>query len=219
MTARNFRINGGTLSGIGTLSTRNAFRVLAGTLEPGGRLAPGANLEAGRIDGVEGINGIDGIGTLRIEAGSFEMSGGELDIDIAGKGDGLSDLLQIAGNASLGGTLAVNFTYRPQPLDSFLVLSSTGPLSTFQREVVTGLPGDLEGRVRYFEGNVYVDIVSAVLVPEPATPLLLLAGLGLVAGGRSVVAAGCDPAVTACQSTACQSSPRRSCASFLGDFA
>ncbi len=114
----------GLLSGAGTINTPYLTNIM-------GLIAPGA---------------LDGIGTLTINGDVILASASGMSVDI---GDGTSDLLSIAGNVSLGGTVLVNPVagFLPRFGDNYTFLSAAGVSGTFGS--VTDLPGVLNPVLDY----------------------------------------------------------------------
>ncbi len=115
-------------------------------------------------------------GTFTIDGNFAQMVGATLEIEIAGLPEsGLFDLLQVTGDASLGGTLLLDFSALPSAFGNYDFLDVGGTLTgTFDTIDITGLdPGRLD----------LSSISSGLLgvaIPEPGT-LALVVGSALFA--------------------------------------
>ncbi len=117
-----FRLEGGVVGGVG--------RVDSNVVNSGGVAAPGS---------ASGSS----LGTLTIEGNYTQQSGGELAIEVGGKGAGQFDRLVVTGTTSLGGTLRlfnVN-TFIAEPGDQVTVLTGTGTVSGVFSQVVQPVAG------------------------------------------------------------------------------
>lgn len=147
------QINGGAVCGTGRI--RGALVVSGGKVCPG--LSPG---------------------TLTVD-GRFELSGGIIELEIAGTAAGSYDQLVLNGDTSFSaGVLRITFIdgYLPQPGDTWQLVVQTlqlGGLATLATEV-SGLPADA---VYAFDISIGGLGVSVSAVPEPAPWLLWAAAM------------------------------------------
>lgn len=149
---------GGELSGNGTLIAPNRSVSIGGVIDPG--LSPGI---------------------LTFDA-DFEQTGTALlHIEIAGTAPGLFDLLEITGDATLDGTLLLEFIdgFAPRQGDEFKFLDIGGALggafaSVEVRNLAPGFQFDLRPDAG---GLTMVALNDGVFVPEPATLAMLFAGM------------------------------------------
>ncbi len=117
-------------------------------------------------------------GTLRIEGDYTQSASGILEVEVASSS--LFDVLDIGGDATLGGTLLVQFLpqYVPEPGDVFAFLAVEGDLyGQFDHVELVGLePGGLQVRVSP------TGRVALFGVPEPSAWLLALLGMPAILG-------------------------------------
>ena len=158
--------NQGVLQGTGTVElTDNNTRLFSnfGTLRPG---------EAGSI------------GTLTVDAKAALLGGSTLDIDLLSPAS--HDLLAITDNAQLGGTLLIHGLagFAPSVGDSYMIATFAQGTGSFDSLVWAG-PGDVQFALDYGSDEVTLRVTGVTTVPEPATALSLMLGLGLVAWRRT----------------------------------
>ena len=159
---------GTTLSATGTLRNQGVVQgsgtVSAGLVTNQGRVSPGQSP-----------------GTLTLAADYEQLGDGTLDIELESLAS--FDTLTVTGTAALAGTLTVSpfGGYTPVVGDSFVILSSTGPLSgTFDSSpALLGFDSGVAFDVRYDYGMKTVTL-AVTAVPEPDARWLLLAGLAAV---------------------------------------
>jgi T5SS/PEP-CTERM-associated repeat protein len=149
---------GGELRGNGTLVAPNRSVSIGGSIDPG--LSPGI---------------------LTFDADYVQTTTGQLKIEIAGTSAGLFDLLEITGDATLGGKLQLAFIngFAPRAGDQFNFLNVGGALSgTFASIEVRNLAPGFQFEVRPVVGGLtMVALNDGIFVPEPATLVLLFAGM------------------------------------------
>lgn len=155
---------GGTLAGNGT--------VVGKVINAGGSVAPGLSP-----------------GTLNIQGG-FSMSGGLLEIQVAGLGAGQFDVLHVSGAADLsGGTIMFSFIdgFVPDAGDWFDFLVADGGL-TLDSDVLfdfEGLDPGFQFDVETIDGTLrFVAVGDGTTVPAPGTASLFVAALVLLASSR-----------------------------------
>jgi autotransporter-associated beta strand protein len=145
-------VNGGTLGGIGTVGST--------TINAGGTFAPGAS-----------------IGTLNI-AGALTLGGNAI-FEIEKTGITLTaDRANILGALTLGGTLTVIATGDKLTMgDSVDLFDATSMMGSFVSFNLPSLDSDLSWDTTNLGVN-----GTLVVVPEPGSGVLLLAGVGVLAG-------------------------------------
>jgi hypothetical protein len=152
----------GNFTNQGTLKGTGSFAV-AGTLTNLGRVAPGASP-----------------GTLALTGSFVQGAAGTFDVDVGTLA--ASDLFTVSGNATLGGTLALNCWAACSLAvgEQIVILDAAGTLSgNFAGVTLAGF-GSGAFDVVYDTGNsrVLLQVTEAVTaVPEPATWALWMAGL------------------------------------------
>ena len=132
-------VQGGTVSGSGSILTQS------GVLVAGGILTPGA---------------VGGVGTMTINGGAGFGGTGMLGIDFASATS--ADRLNVTGNLVLGGGFAANFLngYVPDFGTSWTVASATGTTSGAFAMIASNLPGVLRATPRVVGKDVLVDITA-----------------------------------------------------------
>ena len=134
------------------------------------------------------------LGTLTINGDYTQNADGVLLIEIGGLLDGQYDVLDIAGTASLGGTLDVSLSdpgagvFAPALNDSFDILMAESILGDFDSFLLAGLGNGLAWQLDLFADEIgttdvlRLSVVSAVPVPAAVwlfgSGLLALLGLG-----------------------------------------
>ena len=134
------------------------------------------------------------LGTLTINGDYTQNADGVLLIEIGGLLDGQYDVLDIAGTASLGGTLDVSLSdpgtgvFAPALNDSFDILSAESILGDFDSFLLASLGNGLAWQLDLFADEIgttdvlRLSVVSAVPVPAAVwlfgSGLLALLGLG-----------------------------------------
>jgi len=164
------------------------------TVGPGGTIA-GNGLIGGTLrvlpGGVDEFGGSvfsgNSPGTLTVD-GDYEQLGGLLGIEIAGTAPGQFDVLAVTGNATLGGTLLLEFIdgFAPRQGDVFNFLDIDGGLTgAFDtvgiRNLAPGFQFDLRTDA---SGLTMVALNDGVSVPEPATLAMLFAGIVVMCARR-----------------------------------
>lgn len=115
LTSREVVLWGGSLTGEGTLQLIN-LNMLFGN----GVVTPGTLFN---VNGVISPGDLDSVGQLDVIGDVVLTSGSTFLVNVNGA---QSDLLSIAGNASLGGQLVLGYSTRPQFGDEYVVLTTTG---------------------------------------------------------------------------------------------
>ena len=170
-----FAVESGTLT-----ITGNSFTNLAGgSVRGNGTL----NVSAFAVTGLQNDGSVDpglSIGSLTIQGRLTNGAAGQLGIEIAGVGAGQFDVLNVTGQASLNGRVAVALMagYTPALGDSFRVLNYASRVGVFG-QVVT-IAGNLGVSFEaQYSGAFMTLVVTAIPAPGGAGTLLLL-GLGAV---------------------------------------
>ncbi|HWA53464.1 MAG TPA: hypothetical protein VG816_04755 [Solirubrobacterales bacterium] len=107
---------GGTLNASAAFTNAGTIALTSGTLGGGNTVTNGGRLVgvgtvSGSVDNTTGVVAPGSSpGTLAVNGGYTQGSGGSLEIEIAGTGVGQFDKLTIGGGATLGGTLALQPT-------------------------------------------------------------------------------------------------------------
>lgn len=138
-------VNSGTLGGTGSISG-------SVIVNSGGRVAPGAS--AGILDIGGGVT---------FNAGSF------FDVELGGLTAGTQyDVLDVAGTATLGGTLNVSLLpgFTPTMGDSFTVLSASNVTGTFS-EIVGPNVGGSPWKATYTSNSVLLSLGDPIPPPPP----------------------------------------------------
>lgn len=151
--------NAGVLAGTGTFA-------LAGMLMNDGHVAPGASP-----------------GTLTIDGDFVQNAGGILDIEL--NSATIYDRLIVKGTAVLGGTLALHCfaDCRMAVGETISVLEVQGALiGAFDPITMIGFGAGAFAPPSYDGGVMRLSVIEALApVPEPATYVLMLAGIGVIA--------------------------------------
>jgi hypothetical protein len=157
MSGSSLDIQGGDIGGSGT--------IISDLLNAGGRVLPGTS-----------------IGHLIVAGDYTQGKDAKLLIELAGTALGEFDVLEVAGYATLDGTLGLTFLdgFRPQLEDTFEILTYGPRSGEFGVIEVLGFPG-YEFVPLY--GQTSMTLVTQA-VPEPATLGLLTVGMGLLLGRR-----------------------------------
>ena len=151
--------SGGNLRGSGHIFAPASCGVNQACVDVGGTVSPG-----------------NSPGTLTITGNVGFEATGVLQIELAGTTQGTNyDLLSIAGNTTLAGTLQVSLLsdFTPQPGDTFRVLTATAISGQFSTLSLPTLASDRRWNVLYGSDALTLAVVS---VPEPST----LAALSVV---------------------------------------
>ena len=145
-------VNDGLMTGVGIFAA-------SGTLGNAGHLAPGAPQ-----------------GTLTIAANFEQKSIGSLDVDLTSVA--LHDLLLVSGSATLDWTLALNCLDACSMAvgEKIVVLDASGSLAGSFASVTLSNLGTGAFDVIYDQAD------GLVLLPEPATWLLMLGGFAAIGG-------------------------------------
>ncbi|MGH8636885.1 MAG: PEP-CTERM sorting domain-containing protein, partial [Burkholderiales bacterium] len=152
-------VNEGRIEGVGSVFAPAAGLVNAGLISPGS--SPGR---------------------LRIEGDLQMESTSVVEIELGGLSLGDFDVLEIAGAATLGGELSIARLagYTPALGDSFVVMMiEGGRTGEFAVESFHGFGAGVVFAVTYNDHEVTLGVTA---VPEPATWVMILAGVGLVVG-------------------------------------
>ncbi len=152
-------VNEGRIEGVGSVFLPATGLVNAGLISPGS--SPGR---------------------LTIEGDLQMQTTGVVEIELNGVSPADFDLLEIAGDATLGGELSVARLagYAPALGDSFVVMTIQGSRTgEFAVESFHGFGAGVVFAVTYNDHDVTLGVTA---VPEPATWIMILAGLGLVMG-------------------------------------
>jgi hypothetical protein len=147
----------GTTSGNGTIHMSKSDFVNQGTISPGASA-----------------------GHLRIEGNLREEASSVLQIELGGRGAGKFDTLEVTGNIVLnGGTLNLSLIdgFSPFVGDQFQILSGTSIIGKFSNALDSISIGNLVFRVEYGAKSVTLTMVT---VPEPASLIMALSGLGML---------------------------------------
>ncbi|MGE3166740.1 MAG: beta strand repeat-containing protein [Planctomycetota bacterium] len=138
ITAPTFELQGGVLSGSGTLS---ANLTNTGIVRPGGT----------------------GIGTLTVNGSFTQSASGALEIQLQGTGAGQFDVLAISTQGNYGGTLALSASGFAPALGNVFPVITHGSTSGTQFSAVTGgaLGGGLALQPTYLASGVNVSVVNA----------------------------------------------------------
>lgn len=151
--------NSGTIQAlVGTIGFNGSFTQSAGTTTlAGGSIGGNAPLvfNGGILNGSGSITGnftnsgaafapggFGAVGTISVTGNYTQTSGGSLEVDIAGSGGGLFDVLNVSGTATLAGILGITNIggFSPSVGDTFRILTSSGNPGTFG-----GLAGNFAG--------------------------------------------------------------------------
>ena len=150
---------GGSIEGNGTLIAPNRQVDIGGNIDPG--LSPGL---------------------LTFDADVALTATGRMRIEMAGTAPGLFDVLEITGDATLDGTLLLEFIdgFAPRQGDTFEFLDVGGVLSgSFANVEVRNLAPGFQFDLRPDAGGLtMVALNDGVFVPEPATFVLLMFASG-----------------------------------------
>jgi len=141
----------GTHSYTGPTQVNAGTFVLNGTITSPVSVAPGVTFGGtGTIQGNLVNNGFlspgNSPGVLTITGDLTLNSGGTLQIEVAGRNPGEFDRIDVAGTATLGGTLAVSFLdgFTPEAGETFTFLTAGGGVNGEFEELVSNFPGALE---------------------------------------------------------------------------
>lgn len=190
---------GGPISGTGSLSKDGTGTLVltgfntysGGTLLDAGALVVGSSraLGAGNMNVNAGT--LSAIGTLAINVGGnyTQLAPGALYLNVTGKNPGQYNTVNIGGNASLNGTLAlINFNYVPQAGDRLTLATTGGTVSgRFIRfgNPYTLRPGITAIELLYLRQNVFLQFLNASIPPNipkvpafPTSPLSPTTPLG-----------------------------------------
>jgi T5SS/PEP-CTERM-associated repeat protein len=173
-------------NGSGLIQFNGGRMVVGGLLHvgPGGELAGNGTLIApNRTVEIGGnINAGLSPGMLTFEADFVQTATAVLHIEVAGTAPGLFDLVEITGDATLGGTLLLEFIdgFAPRQGDEFKFLDVGGALSgAFDGVKVRNLLPGFQFDLRPDAGGLtIVALNDGVFVPEPATFVLFAFALG-----------------------------------------
>ncbi len=152
-----------------SLTVTNGARVVAYQVdvEDESRVTGNGQIIGGLVNGGHVAPG-QSPGTLYVDGNYTQKDDGTLDIELA---DGVCDLLQINKAAWLNGTLSVTLYdgFMPSIGDSFTILTASSITGTFDTELLPSLDGGYLDVI--YNSN---SVMLTVLVPEPATLVLLL---------------------------------------------
>jgi hypothetical protein len=147
----NVTVNGGTLSGIGTVQTASGDTLTnAATVSPG--LSPG---------------------TLTVNAKYTQTAAGQLPIEVGGANAGQFDVLASSGAATLNGKLALSTVngFDPQVGQTFAVMTFPSRTGTFSTVTGTDLGGGKFFDVQYNATNVTLVVMQPVPVVTGYNPV------------------------------------------------
>ncbi len=148
----------------------------------GGVLAGSGLIDADVVNTGGLINPGNSPGTLNID-GTFGQSAGTLLIEIAGNGPGLFDVLDISGNASLGGLIGVSLLgYTPTAGEFFDILFAPQISGNFTNAAAFSADNFIwmaEVLVNPI-GDDFVRLSAVAPVPLPAAVWMLLGALGML---------------------------------------
>ena len=154
----------------------------AGTLTGDGTIRAAASLTN---TGTVAAGGLDDAGQLAVIGSFIQLASGRFLVDLADAASGGFDVLSITGNATLGGTLAINLLDGAQFKvgDSFTVMTWRQRLGNSQfAGFDLSRAGGYEFAADYGVNGLSLRVTTAV--PEPMSVLLAGAGLLVVAGLR-----------------------------------
>jgi hypothetical protein len=149
---------------------------------------------SGTVSGTGLINGnFNDLGTIAPgdeKVGALDIAGdysqtGLLDIDLSGLGS--SSVLNVTGDAVLGGTLDVSLLdgFVPVPGDTFLVMTYGSVSGSFYAIAEPGLPVGEFWEATYGPNAIYLTLATqSPAIPEPDTTFLLVSGLGALLWAR-----------------------------------
>lgn len=170
----------GSVNVDGTLSTYGDYLLMSGLLSGSGTInTPYLT----NIMGLIAPGELDGIGTLTVNGNLVLASASGLAIDI---GDSSSDLLDVTGLASLGGTVMLNPVagYLPRYGDDYTFLSATGVSGAF--DSVFDLPGVLKPVLYYTASSANVRLDASDFNTQAVfTNNFQVALAGALDGGRA----------------------------------
>lgn len=147
-----------------------ALEVDALLFGPGGVIGgPGTFPSALTNTGVVSPGDSAGAGRFAVAGAYTQAASGLLEIDLGGTGEGDYDVLQVTGQAVLGGTLRIKLTggFIPQPGDAFEIVRAGSITGVFE---IVELPEGIAGEVDYGEKTVTV-AVSAVTPTSNEEPV------------------------------------------------
>lgn len=162
---------GGTLTGLSAAAfgTGNV-NVLGGVLAGNTTILGSLRNEAGIV----GPGSAGAYGTLTVVGSFTQLAGATLDIDVGLDG---SDLLQVVGGATFGGTLEVSFVQGLVNPGVFNLINASSYNGRFSALTVSGLADGYVANLTYSANGVAINVS---VVPEPGTYAMLLAGLGML---------------------------------------
>lgn len=174
----------------GTTSVNSILEFTAnGQLNLAGGLLEGSGLILGDVNNTGGtINAGNSPGTLTINENFTQTTGGILLVEIAGTGAGDFDVLQVNGDATLGGTIDVALLGTPSfgIGQTFDVLFAANIFGGFDNQVIN--VGAASFAVSIIDGmsQDIVRLTATSVVPLPPAAWMLLTGLAFVIGRKRV---------------------------------
>jgi hypothetical protein len=187
--------NAGTINidGTSSLTAKGGFNQSGGSTLVNGVLnvtGTGANFQGGALSGTGALNGnltMAGMmmpgnptGTFTLNGNYTQTSAGTLAEQVGWPNGSNANLFKVSGTANLAGTLALSLLsgYNPMVGDSFILMTFLSDTGTFSNVTGTNLGNNLVLDVIYDAHYVRVEVESAsAATPEPASNMLLLAGL------------------------------------------
>jgi hypothetical protein len=165
--AGNFTQTGGTTTADGKLTTAGAINIQGGTLFGNtGTLTGNLNLSAGTLAPGDGLKRA---GDLNVSGSYTQGSSGALTIDLGGTvANTKYDVLNIAGSATLGGTLNVDIIsgFTPVAGNTFTIMNYTSESGTFATKNLPAITGD-HWTVAVNHTNVVLTLVAGAASVAP----------------------------------------------------
>lgn len=165
----------------------NPATIAAGSVTGGGTLV--GNVTVGSASGGNAVlSPGDGVGRLTIQGNLTLLNTTKFLAELGGTTQGVTyDFVDVAGNATLGGALALTLQngFTPSSATTFTLLNSSALTGTF-----TNAPNGSRLFTAAGDGSFIVNYTSTSLtltnfvpVPEPSTWALMITGLGVLAAG------------------------------------
>ncbi len=155
-------VNGGTLLVNGSLGNTAVSVHSGGTLGGSGSIAGNVSVNAGGELAPGASAGTLSLGSLSLNANSTTT------IEIAGTAANQHDRVAVAGDANLGGTLALEFIdgFVPAAGDAFTILTAGNRTGTYSAVTTANLPSELDASATYTANSVTVMITAPQDCPE-----------------------------------------------------